>query len=193
MKNHLPDWIMELKNNSNKTIEKIYIQHRKDLVLWLIGNFHCTKEEAEDIFQETVLVFYKQVMSNKLVKLTSSLKTYLYAISKNLALRANLKPQNPQKPLMNLTEFDSFFLDQNFFYITLEEEVLNERRKEILKALEELKDPCKTILFSYYYEGLSLKQIAKQLEYDSFDVVKTQKCRCLKRFLKSWSQSHNKS
>ena len=56
-------------------------------------------------------------------------------------------------------------------------EIIEETVRRIVTSME---DPCKTILWSFYWDGKSLATIAKELpKYKNADSVKTQKSRCL--------------
>ncbi len=40
-------------------------------------------------------------------------------------------------------------------------------------------DPCKTILWAYYWEGSSMREIATMMNYANARVATTQKSRCM--------------
>ena len=40
-------------------------------------------------------------------------------------------------------------------------------------------DPCKTILWSYYWEGKSMRDIAEIMDYKNADVAKSKKSLCM--------------
>ncbi len=52
---------------------------------------------------------------------------------------------------------------------------------EINQAIENLGEPCRTILLHYYFHQLSLERIAEQLHYANANVAKQQKFRCVER------------
>jgi DNA-directed RNA polymerase specialized sigma24 family protein len=51
-------------------------------------------------------------------------------------------------------------------------------------ALQELGEPCKTLLVYSYYKNYSTEEIANALNYKSTDSAKTQKYKCLVRLKK---------
>ena len=51
---------------------------------------------------------------------------------------------------------------------------------KIAKLAVKMKEPCKSILKYYYYENLSMAQIAELMKYKNADTVKSQKLRCIK-------------
>jgi len=56
------------------------------------------------------------------------------------------------------------------------------------RTLNELGNPCKQLLESYYYLGLKMKAIASKLGYKNADVAKNLKGRCLKKLKKRMSK-----
>jgi hypothetical protein len=50
--------------------------------------------------------------------------------------------------------------------------------------MAQLKEPCHTLLIGFYYQRMSLEQLAKELHYASANVAKQMKFRCLERLRK---------
>src|SRR3982751_1624531 len=74
-----------LKNENNASFEVLYKFHFPSIAAYITQNFGST-DDAEDIFQEAIIVLLQKVRQSDFV-LTSSLKTYLFAIAKNLWLK----------------------------------------------------------------------------------------------------------
>jgi len=55
--------------------------------------------------------------------------------------------------------------------------------KSVTQAIDSLGDSCRRILDCYYFEQLSMAEIAYQLGYKNKDTVKNLKYKCLKRLL----------
>lgn len=83
--------LSQIKSGDKKALEQAYLFYRDALVQWLQSKYNITGEEALDIYQDTMLVLYQKVLLGKMPVLQSSLKTYLYAISKNLLLEKRRK------------------------------------------------------------------------------------------------------
>jgi DNA-directed RNA polymerase specialized sigma24 family protein len=68
------------------------------------------------------------------------------------------------------------------------EEDIPEEKEEVYamleSALQELGEPCKTLLTLSYYKNYSTDEIASALNYKSTDSAKTQKYKCLVRLKK---------
>lgn len=117
------------------------------------------------------MIVYEKVTSRKLTVLESSLKTYLFAVSKNLILKMIRRREATQAAL---TERDKLAQPDE------SEELAELRREKVSTIVAGMPDPCKSILQLYYYQQLPMRLIAEQLGYKSEDVAKVQKNRCMK-------------
>src|SRR5687768_4951223 len=86
----------QLKKGDEKAFVALYNRHKTEFASWLQNKYNLSREESLEIFQLTMVTFYENVINHKIQALTSTLKTYLYAIGKNKALeffRKNKKTQ----------------------------------------------------------------------------------------------------
>lgn len=138
----------------------------KKLVLANGGN----KEDAEDLYQEALIVFYKKARTPDF-RLTSSINTYLYSICRYM-WKDRLKKQNKTA----FVEIQENIVDER----EMIEEV--EKEKQFLlaeKAVSELGERCKKLLIQFYVHAKKLKDIAKSMGYNSEKTAKNQKYKCL--------------
>ena len=132
------------------------------------------KTDAEELFQEAILVLYEKTR-NPDFQLTCSIKTYLYAVCRNRwfnQLRDGAK---------------TTFIDEEAEAVADEFAQENEREpleQDLAHALDELGEPCRQVLLGYYFEKLSLEQLASRLGYASANVAKQRKFKCLERMKK---------
>ena len=179
--NESKDWLDKLRLYPEQTIKEIYDTYRTDCIQFLKWKLNMRTDEAEDVFQDTIIIFFQNVKSGRLTELFGSLKNYLYTISWRIGLKYIS---------INKNKIDSFE-EHNFLeIINVEmeidnyEEDLNERAKYIKDILLKMQDPCAKLLFAYYYEGLTHKEIAVKLNYKNENVAKAQKYRCMKKLMK---------
>ena len=138
------------------------------------------KEDAKDIFQETLLAFYKNVKKENFT-LTSAISTYLFAIANNLWLKEINKRIKRQEVGVSDSEFNIPDEDPEFELGLSEDEV----KQQILKNIfQELKDPCKSLLVKFYFHKKTMKVIAQEMGYKSADAAKKQKFKCMSRVRK---------
>ncbi len=160
-----------LQSGQTQALEAFYAEHRWSFLRWSEKTFGLPYEEAVDIYQEAVMIVYEKVTSRKLTVLESSLKTYLFAVSKNLILKMIRRREATQAALAErdkLAQHDEA------------EELAELRREKVRTIVAGLPEPCKSILQLYYYQQMPMRVIAEKLGYKSEDVAKVQKNRCMK-------------
>ncbi len=155
-------------------IQYLYQAHFDNLTHFVRIN-KGSQEDAEDIFQEMVLVFIDLVQREKF-RGESSVKTFLYAITRNLWLN-ELKRRN--RMLLRDTEYYTGSPEaEQGIHASIE---ANEIRRQIFQVMDQLGEVCKQILVYFYYDNLSMKEILEQLHYDSEQVVRNRKYKCMKQ------------
>jgi RNA polymerase sigma-70 factor (ECF subfamily) len=163
--------IESILNNDEKVIESLYDEYRSHFISWALLEYKIKNEDAKDLFQEAMIVFVMKVQSEKIIEITTTLKTFLFGIGKQL-IRNSIKlkynrESRHQQYYLNHDEFDQIVVDEEDYGIVIAE-------------LSCMKTPCKSILQHYYLDNLNLKEIALSLGYKSAQSVKVQKYRCLK-------------
>jgi RNA polymerase sigma factor, sigma-70 family len=133
---------------------------------------HGTIDDAEDIFQDGLIVLYKKVRDENF-ELTSALKTYVYSICKYIWFNRVRKKKEVE--LEEGTDFPLPDQDQLTMLIKTEAGEL------IADLFGELGEECKNLLTLFYYERRKMKDIAQQLSLASEQVAKNRKSRCLKK------------
>ncbi len=159
--------------------EQAYLSYRDEFIMWANKNYYCDFEEARDVYQATVIQFYENVQSGKLTRLTSDLKTYLFAIGKNKIreLRDSGRRFREMQDRYEGPEEDEDKVEKELLFEQLE------------SSLTKLGDPCKRLLELYYYYKKNLTEIAETLEYKNADTVKNLKYKCLVRLRKLYRQN----
>ena len=134
-------------------------------------------EDAEDLFQDSIVILYKRLCHEK-INLTCSLKTFFYGICKNL-WKQRLDRRWRLQYSENLAEEPVHCYEIARWEFG--EETL-ERKRLFLKHYFELSKRCQKILALFLSE-MPLKQIARELGMKNEEYVKTRKYTC-KRLLR---------
>ena len=146
-------------------LDYLYKKYYRMMTKLVITN-SGTEEEAKDIFQDALIVFWRKVTSGNLV-LTSKISTYIYSICLNLwrkELDRKSRQSNEHK--------------DDVEYIDIDRE---ERIRIVRKCINELGEICRRILMYYYFDGLSMSDIAEKIGYSTTDTAKTKKYKCKKK------------
>lgn len=157
-------------------IESIY-KSNFTMIQNLIINNKGTLNDAEDIFQEAMIVLYQKSI-DKEFQLNCQLKTYLYSVSKRLWLK---KLQSIQRFGIQADDVEDF--------ISVESDLQKHQQEQnqfsiMEKAMERIGEPCKSLLEAYYIHRKQMQEIANQFNYTNADNAKTQKYKCLVRLKK---------
>ena len=170
----------------NRRIESPIRQLYKDYfegITHFIKKNGGTQYDGEDIFQEVVVVFIDLIQREKF-RGDSSIKTFLYAIGRNLWFN-ELKKRN--RTLTRDTEYyktsEGVDEDINTFIS------MNESKKQVMLIIDKLGEICKKILIAYYYDSLSMKEIFEKLDYESEQVVRNKKYKCMKQLTELLDQN----
>lgn len=139
--------------------------------LGYVKNQGGSKEQAEDIFQEAILIFYKK-LADQSFQFEGSLKTYIFNTAKYMWWREN-KGEKEVEVIADFLGDESNELEE-----ALEKEA---KIQQAEKAVESLGDKCKQILEAFYYQGLKMVDIAKKFGYSNPKTAKNQKYKCLER------------
>lgn len=135
------------------------------------------KADVKDIFQDALIVFFNKA-KHRDFRLTSTIKTYLFAVCRNLWL-AKLRKVNRELPLEEQS------LDIPIEADSLQTLEMTERKSLIRQLLQQLGAECQQILELYYFRKMRIVQIQQQLHLASEQVVKNKKGKCLKRVRQS--------
>ncbi len=172
-------WIEAVKSGDSKALELVYRAYRKPFVNWLTQQTSCNQDMALDVFQESVLALYKNAKSGRLDDLKSGIKTYLFAIGKRVWLYRN-RQHKVKTSAMEIEDLPVKELIVNPSNL----DSMSERQQLVSQLLSKMRPSCRSILFSFYYENLRLKEVAEKLNYKSVNVVKAMKGRCMEALKK---------
>lgn len=163
--------VEQIKAGDEDSIVTVYQAHRSGFIQWAQSTYQVDEPTAADAFQDAVICLHHNIINAKLETLTSSLKTYLYAIGKNI-LRKKLQKEA-------LIDKDESWMVDNLYAEPLDSFAANDRQRFVAGLMEKIGEPCKTILKLFYFKGFSMGAIAKAMDYKNENVAKTQKLRCL--------------
>lgn len=173
-----------LAKNNSEAIKEIY-QKNFGLIRAFILNNKGSQDDARDIFQEAMITLYEKANDENFV-LTSQIRTYLYSVAKNLWL----KKLHQQSRYLN-TE-----VGETEETISVEEDLEYHEQKEeefsiMQSALNNLGEPCKTLLEEFYLNNKDMAAITEMFGYTNTDNAKNQKYKCLIRLKKIFFASYH--
>lgn len=160
-----------LRLRSDYIIKYIY-QELFPMILFLVTKNNGSEEDAEDIFQDSLLIVFKKIKANEL-ELSCSFRTYIYSVSRNLWLQK----------LSKRKQYTSEFSDIES-YITMPEYALSEKNQEELEKFRlyqqhflSLSNDCQKVLM-LFMKKIPLREIAVEMGYKTEKYAKTRKYLC---------------
>jgi RNA polymerase sigma factor (sigma-70 family) len=151
-----------IQKGDEKALEFIYKKYYRMMTKLVIAN-SGTEEEALDVYQDALVVFWQKARSGNLV-MTAKISTYIYSVCQNLwrkELDRKKRLSNEEKDSPQVMDMDSA-----------------EREMIMAKCLNQLGDTCRKVLMYYYFDEMSMQEIAEKLGFANTDTAKTKKYKC---------------
>ena len=131
-----------------------------------------SKDDANDIFQDAVVILITQIRTNKFNE-TFAIDAFVYSVARNLWIDKKRKEKNT-------THYDT--IDQidykNHEKSHLDCLIDKEKTKAMKLVYNQLEDKCKKIISYVLIDKLSMKEIKEKMNFSSEDVAKTNHYRC---------------
>jgi RNA polymerase sigma factor (sigma-70 family) len=162
------------RNMREEAIRQLYQEH-SEITRSFINGKGGSEQDADDIFQETVLSFIDVVEKGKF-RQESGIRTFLISISKHLwynEIRRRQRATSREK----LYETDKDSEESGVSELIQDREM----KKQLGELLGDLGESCRKILELFYYQNLSMKEIVSQMHYENEQVVRNKKYKCLQQ------------
>lgn len=151
-------YIRFLNENDQDALRIIFEKYRNGVTLFLLGIVQ-NEDDAEELMMDTFAILASRTVRYK-VKEDASFKTWLYAIAKNQARTFLRKKRNhftePDDDIETIKADDSSLPDS----ILLE----NERNAMLYKALFNIDESYRQVLYLMYFEELKPEQISRVIK-----------------------------
>ncbi|HVV07462.1 MAG TPA: sigma-70 family RNA polymerase sigma factor [Puia sp.] len=165
----------------NKAILFIYQQYAASTSSFII-HYGGSEQDADDVFQETVVSFIEIVKKGN-YRMEASIKTFLVSVAKNIWFN-ELKKRERSGHREKIFEYGRDQKEQDISHQIGD----LEKKRQLRDLVNNLGEPCKKILMLFYYENLSMKELVEHLPYENEQVVRNKKYKCLQAltgFIKS--------
>ncbi len=160
-----------LRLRSDYIIKYIY-QELFPMILFLVTKNTGSEEDAEDIFQDSLIIVFKKIKANDF-ELSCSFRTYIYSVSRNLWLQK----------LSKRKQFSREFSDVET-YISMTDYALTEKNQDDVEKFRlyqqhflTLGEDCQKVLM-LFMKKVSLREIATEMGFKTEKYAKTRKYLC---------------
>ena len=173
--------IAAIRSGDERALAHLYRLHWPMVSHFVLQN-SGSEDDAQDVYQEGVVVFYEKVRDGSL-ELSCQIKTYLYAVCRRLWL----------KRLTSKSRFGVRLLDDEehgpYLNTGAEEDLLaaeeqDRRFSTMSEALVHLGEPCRSLIEGFYLLDKSMQDLTTEFGYTNADNAKNQKYKCLVRLKK---------
>ncbi len=175
----MPDSVVinGIKNLDEKILRYLYRYHLKK-IKGMVINKGGTEEDANDVFQDTMVDITEQVKRGKF-NINKSIDGFIIKVSINKwsrKLKNDIKIRHVEVSI-NESDIDKYPTE-------IEEDNSNnlpDNFDKISDWLDKLSDSCKRLVEEFYYYGNDWKLIAKKFGYKSAASAKNQKYKCMEK------------
>jgi RNA polymerase sigma factor (sigma-70 family) len=174
------DFVEGLRNNDNLILKALYKKFFNVVLKYVLNN-SGSEQEAKDVYQESIIVLYHNAQKPEFT-LNCQLQTYIYSIAKRLWL----KQIGKQSHLVKLGDNDGE-VDVNVNEDLEQHEIREREFDKMNSSLEQLGEPCKTLITDFYLRKMNMEELAEKFGYTNADNAKNQKYKCLQRLKKIFS------
>lgn len=164
---------IEPQQSSRETLFMKLYQQAFPLVARHVSKMGGSFEEAKDIFQDALVVYYEKVQVSG-VTLKYSEKAYLFGIAKYLWIK-RYKENSKNIPFDSL---ELTFNESTDLADTVYEEVSS---LKLMRLLQQAGQKCMQLLSAFYYEKLDMETLAERFGFSGPRSATAQKFKCLEK------------
>ena len=167
--------LKDLKSDNNSAFGDLYKRYFKMVQRYVVNNSGNT-EDAEDVFQDTMVVLIEKLRRQDFV-LSATLKTYIFAISKYIWL----KRLRTNKYESNILELNAFDLHAGIDRMVEEESTYWDK---LHGYLAKISAHCSRLINDMFFLHKSAEQIKNEYGYTTKHNVTNQKYKCVEQIRK---------
>ena len=178
MKNLTETELLEKLQNKDELAFSLLYKFYFPMVKSFIGKNSGSKADAEDVFQESIIVLFQKI-NDPSFKLTSSLKTYLFSVSRNLWLKrlGRVKLINGNKDII-----DNYFVAEDELIFELKPETSKEDKLQ--KWMARITENCRRILNAIFFYQEPMQSLMVKMGWKNKHTADNQKYKCVQQVKK---------
>ncbi len=178
------------KDENERKLEKFAKEQWHKTRAYLISRYSLSEDECADVFQDSLVILWKNINDNKVDSkdLALSSSTYFMTICRNKTmelLRSKSKYVTTPYEINPNKDHHDYQEDKVESILSLEdarENIQKEKEALVRDIVKNLPSPCNELLWGYYGDGHSMKMLAELFNYASENAVKVTKHRCCEKF-----------
>ncbi|HZL11951.1 MAG TPA: sigma-70 family RNA polymerase sigma factor [Prolixibacteraceae bacterium] len=176
------DLLNGIRRNDTIVLQHIYKNFYSKINFFIKKN-NGDDDDANDIFQEAIIIVFRKLKSNELVLDDCTFETYLYSVCRFLWLKQLEKRKIEKEKIKDNHEYNDDIYDDELEKVA----DLNERYRLYQKHFINLGKDCQKIL-QLYFDKVPLKNIAQIMGFKSEKYAKKRKFKCKEYLIQSIKQ-----
>lgn len=178
------EFVAAIQAGDDRALAHLYRLHLP-MISHLVLQNSGTEDEAKDVYQEGVMVFYEKVREGSL-ELSCQIKTYLYAVCRRLWLKRLAEKNRFVGRLDDLEPYLETGAEEDI----AQAQERDQRFATMAEALDHLGEPCRSLIEGFYLQEKSMQELTAEFGYTNADNAKNQKYKCLVRLKKLFFIHH---
>lgn len=170
-----------------------FVKKQRDKAFAFLKKVYSIDDSNCDVvFQDSLVILWEKFQKandQEIINMTST-STFFLSICKNKArelFRDNRKTtHNIDNDVYDFSRTKAFKQENIDFLLTLDSEndiIKREQEDRLHNIVKDLPQPCDELLWGFYRDELSLKELAEKFDYKSEGTVKVTKHRCLQKLI----------
>jgi RNA polymerase sigma factor (sigma-70 family) len=173
MKSYSDEQILKgIMRHDNLILQYIYKQYYYKINYFVKKN-SGNEEDANDIFQEAIIIIYRKIKENDIVFKTSSFEGYLFSVCRFLWLKTLHKRRLEKEKIYDTIPYQEDLYDENLVMLVEK----NEKYGLYQKHFSTLSTDCQKLL-QLFFEKVPLREIARIMGYKGEKYAKKRKYKC---------------
>lgn len=194
---------MRQKDDTERRIEKFVKEQWQKTRVLLLSRYSLSEDECADVLNDSLVILWQNIKGEKvgvdcLGPEEKSNANYFMTICRNKTLEllrsknrfTNISPKQDQDK-----ETIQFLPDKIETILALDEdhsEYQEEKEGLVRSIIKDLPSPCNELLWGYYGNGDSIKDLAQDYYKGSESAVKVTKHRCANKFRQRFNVEYQK-
>jgi len=173
MKSYSDEQILKgIFRHDNLILNYIYKQYYYKINYFIKKN-SGNEDDANDIFQEAIIIIYRKLKENDIIFETSSFQGYLFSVCRFLWLKQLQKRKIEKEKIIESIPYQDDLYDENLVMLVEK----NERYGLYQKHFSTLSSDCQKLL-QLFFKKIPLKEIAGIMGYKGEKYAKKRKYQC---------------
>lgn len=160
------------RGRDNEALAAIYKLSLPKIRKYILSN-NGKEDDVKDIFQDTIVIFYRQVKTGKF-RQELDIDGFLYHVARNLYIKYVTRYVN-RNLTMEVKEKEDTSED------LLQQLIGEEKRQLIDRLFDDLGSICCELLKLAIFQNLRMKEIAERMGFSNENVAKTKNYKCRQR------------